>query len=938
MQPTENFLSLVLPHRGTIVLVEIAGDVVRNHTYEEGTSVAEIAQDAETMDRRGSTVYMAMGGYAPETVARYKGRTADNARWFRSLWYDLDVGPKKEYLTQKDAAQALVKFVNTIGMPAPTIINSGYGLHVYWPFDDDLPADQWRFAAQRLKALADQHGLRIDNCTEDAARILRPVGTHNYKGDTPKEVRLIQSAGAVPFTQMQQYLATAKAPSLPVVMKPNGNHHAMVDAFGLGSISKANPSDFDAAKIIAGCQQFKWAQDNQADVKEPVWRAMVGTLYRTNDPASIHPFSNKHPGYTYAETETKAMAWAGGGVTCATLENLRPGGCAGCPKYGVIKSPSSFGLTQSEPEPPPKIDAKTGMPENWLLRGKSLCLRSDDGPQLLYNGFIDFGQPFKEKDPLSKNDIQFLPLRATTALDKHELFLHMGAYASPADLRKAFTTVGILPEPRMEKEFYNGMRAWIQKITDESTSVKPVRQMGWQSHEASDTAAGFVLGTTLYTPGKKQTIRIDSTAEKHSRHMKQEGSFDEWKLAINTYSRPEYAGYALMSWLAFGAPLGRLLGVGLPIAHFNSQGSGHGKTGTQDLLLSAAGNPRDPNGRWTGNTTIISIYAYLTAMNGNIAVLDETSAIAPETLGKLMFEATLGSGRKAMQGASGQTRDLPPITGLLCTSGNVSLQQLAQTMKGNSEAQVARVFEFNVQRPDLTPEQRYADAKVFESVNSNYGHAMPIYIEYIVNNQALVKQQLLDIERRLVKKFGMNNEERFWRALMTVSITGALIAKKLGIIDHDVNALLPAAFQHFKYQRATLNEEKQNDNPLQQYIQDNQPALLTVSSDTPTITSTGLKLVTAIRKPAAHVNIRMRYIEDSGLLFVDKRHLQTYCSEKNYDYRQLLTDASKDGWLVDQGRRNLAVYTNLDTHGRVQCVVFDMVKAKAAIDLLTKGV
>jgi hypothetical protein len=917
--------------------VEIVGDSVRNHTYEEGTSNTEIAQDARVMDSQGSTVYMAMGGYAPETVARYKGRTAENAQWFRSLWYDLDVGESKDYKTLKEAGDALVSFVNTVGLPPPTLVHSGHGLHAYWPLDEDLPIADWRTAASKFMALAHQHGLRIDTtCTADAARILRPIGTHNYKAE-PKLVSLIQRNNAVPFTQLQTYLASVKVATTTLV-RVNGNHPKSkpIDAFGLGSIDKARPENFSASKIIAGCLQFQWALNNQPDVKEPVWRAMIGTLYRTDDPQSIHAFSNKHPGYTFAETEAKAMAWAGGGVTCSTLESMRPGGCAGCAKYGVIKSPSSFGLMQPPEIPPTKIDETTGMPENWLLRGTSLYLHSDDGPQLLYNGVISFDPPFKEKDPLSKNDVQYLPLHATTPMDRHTLFLHMGAYASPADLRKAFTTVGILPEPRMEKEFYNGMRSWIQKITDESTSVKPVRQMGWQSHEASDTAAGFVLGTTLYTPGKKQTVRIDSNAEKHARHMKQEGSLDEWKTAINMYSRPEYSAYALMSWLMFGAPLARLLGVGLPIAHFNSQGSGHGKTGTQDLLLSGAGNPRDPNGRWTGNTTIISIYAYLTAMNGNVAILDETSAIQPETLGKLMFEATLGSGRKAMAGPSGQTRDLPPITGLLVTSGNVSLQQLAQTMKGNSEAQVARVFEFNVKRPELTDDQRYADAKTFEKVNANYGHAMPIFIEHIVNHQANVKIMLAEIERKMIARFGMNNEERFWRALMTVSITGAIIAKQLGLIDHNVSALLPAAFEHYKYQRATLEEEKQSDNPLQQYVQDNQPSLLTVSSDVPVLTSTGMKIVTAVRKPAAHSNVRMRYAEDTGHLHVDKKHLQQYCSEKNYDFRQLLADAAKGNWLVDQSRRDLAVYTSLDTHVRVQSVTFDMVKAKAVTEALTK--
>lgn len=934
---TADFLSLVLPCRGTRVLVEFSNTTKRNHTYVEGTPFTEIAADAQAMDRSGSTVYMALGGFAAETVSKFKGRTAENAQWFRSLWLDIDVGPDKDYKTRKEAADAFSMFINAVGLPAPTVVSSGYGMHVYWPLDQDCDTATWRTAAHALKSLADARGLRIDtNCTQDAARILRPVGTHNYKLATPREVKLIQSAGAVAFTSVQKYLASLPTPVTALLPRTNGrvNGH---DAFGLSSLDAARPEDFNAKAIVEGCQQFRWAYEHQADVKEPMWRAMIGTLYRTSKPSCIHEFSRGHPGYTYAETEKKAKDWPGGGVACTTLENSRPGGCTGCAKLGIFKSPSSFGI-RHQPialPPPPKIDVVTGMPANWVMHAGQLCVQSDDGPQTLYGGTIEFGQPFKEKDPATKNDVQYLPLHAVAHRDRHELFLHMGMHASMQELKKAFATVGILPEVRAEKEFFNGMRAWIQKINDESTSVKPVRQMGWQSHDMTDTNAGFVIGETLYTPGKQTHVRVDATAEKQSRHMHAEGSLDEWKRAINVYTRPEYHSYALMSWLQFGAPLARLLGTGMPIAHFNSQGSGHGKTGTQDLLLSGAGNPRDPNGRWTGNTTIISIYAYLTAMNGNIAVLDETSAIAPEVLGKLMFEATLGSGRKAMAGASGQTRDLPPITGILCTSGNMSLQQLAQTMKGNSEAQVARVFEFNVRRPPMSKDQRYADQELFKLVYTNFGHAMPIFIKYVVDNQAKVKVQLASVERQLVGYLGMENEERYWRALLTVCITGALIAQQLGLIDHDVSKLSHSALDHFMYQRATLKDETSQSHALYQFTQDNQNTILVVDSDTPTSTLAGIKLVVAARTPPAHINVRARYVMDTDLLFVDRRYLRAYCSDKNIDFRQLISDAQRDGWLAeDNVRRELTAYTRISTPARATCVCFDMKKALTVASLL----
>jgi len=212
---------------------------------------------------------------------------------------------------------------------------------------------------------------------------------------------------------------------------------------------------------------------------------------------------------------------------------------------------------------------------------------------------------------------------------------------------------------------------------------------------------------------------------------------------------------------------------------------------------------------------------------------------------------------------------------------------------------------------------------------------MPIYIEYVVNNQQSVRDLLAKVERKLIAKFGMENEERFWRGLLTVCITGAMLAKKLDIINHDVNALLPAAFAHFEYQRAVMSEEVKNDHALYQFVQDIQSSVLVVDTDAPTITARGNPMVTAHRKPAAHVNVRMRYINDSGRLYVDRKFLRAYCSEKNLDFRQLVATAEQEGWLVqDQERRDLAAYTYLDTPARVICICFDMHKAKSVVSLL----
>jgi hypothetical protein len=234
----------------------------------------------------------------------------------------------------------------------------------------------------------------------------------------------------------------------------------------------------------------------------------------------------------------------------------------------------------------------------------------------------------------------------------------------------------------------------------------------------------------------------------------------------------------------------------------------------------------------------------------------------------------------------------------------------------------------------MSTAQRYADAEIFKKVYENYGHAMPIYIAYVVDNQVEIKRQLAGVERKLIEQLGMASEERYWRALLTVCITGALLAKKLGIIDHDVNALLPAALKHYAYQRAALSTSS-GTGTLHQFVQDNQSAVLVVDVSAPTVTASGLKLVTVMRAPSAHVNVRMRYMLDTHELWVDRSFLRAYCSEKNMDFRTLITLAESEGWLVeDQVRKEMTSYTRISTPARAVCVVFDMAKAGTLIDLI----
>ena len=76
-------------------------------------------------------------------------------------------------------------------IPKPILINSGNGIHAYWLFDRTLSRQEWNPLAKRLKQLCKEHGLIVDDKVFEAARVLRPTGSFNFKDkSTPKPVEV----------------------------------------------------------------------------------------------------------------------------------------------------------------------------------------------------------------------------------------------------------------------------------------------------------------------------------------------------------------------------------------------------------------------------------------------------------------------------------------------------------------------------------------------------------------------------------------------------------------------------------------------------------------------------------------------------------------------------------------------------------------------------
>ena len=135
-------------------------------------------------------------------AAVYRGVLRKTFKPLNAFWFDADIKrtgdgkkPGKVFADLNEVVHWVKDFSTATGIPLPNVwVNSGYGVHLYWTLTTALPRDQWKPHAEALKAALIKHGAKGDtSVVADSARLLRPIGTFNYKGPsnpTPCDLRI----------------------------------------------------------------------------------------------------------------------------------------------------------------------------------------------------------------------------------------------------------------------------------------------------------------------------------------------------------------------------------------------------------------------------------------------------------------------------------------------------------------------------------------------------------------------------------------------------------------------------------------------------------------------------------------------------------------------------------------------------------------------------
>mgnify|MGYP007005220636 FL=1 len=331
--PLADFITRIVPPGGNYVVGRKHPDGIEHRFLTDAAAAAAFALQASA---EGHTVYYACASFGPKDG----GRKATNAIAAQALWLDIDCGEGKPYPTKRAGLEALGAYLAASRMPRPLVIDSGYGLHVYWPLDRALTRAEWLPLAEALKANTYELGLQADRTrTADIASVLRPVGTVNRKHGLERPVKAImRDAGPLAVERARELLGSL--PPVPVAYAAGSNSALSA---GLSAGTSAPPKADDVA---AGCPQLAAMRDSLGVMDYPSWYACLGVLaYCEDGDEKAHEWSAGDSRYRPAQVDKFLADWRklDGGATCHKFMSVDPGPCAGCAHKDKIRSPLALG-------------------------------------------------------------------------------------------------------------------------------------------------------------------------------------------------------------------------------------------------------------------------------------------------------------------------------------------------------------------------------------------------------------------------------------------------------------------------------------------------------------------------------------------------------------------------------------------------------------------
>jgi len=959
----DNFdlLEYVLPEGGYYCVLALeSGDFA-------GTELVATREEAQNLVDK----YLAKKQDVYFAVAKFKdpnkGRTQVNVQALKAVWLDIDCGEKKAevnektgrpdgYIDQAAGAKKLREFCETVGLPQPTLVNSGRGLHVYWTLDRAVTEEEWKPVASRLRQLCDKQEFYVDPSVFESARVLRVPGTLNFKDDPPKPVSVITTAPEINFDELKDILGVKETVALDA-SAPRRKSMLM------GKLQDNVQSSF--AKIMkrsagnTGCQQLLDCYVNRATLSEPRWFDALSVAAHCYDrDTAIHILSEGHPDYNREKVEEK-VEHIEGPHSCAVFERTNPGGCDGCPHKGRITNPISLGkelvefdededAEQVDPEPEVEevedeyldrdlLSLKPFLPDNYA-RGKHggiYYLDPDDdegGPKLVYEH--DLFVIKRMNDP-AEGDTTVLRLH--TPKDGVKIFFISNIKITQnIEVKKELSKHGVMADESQFKK----ITAYVIRAIKALQTLKKAdimrKQFGW-----ADNDTKFIVGDREITVDGVYYSPPSSITQSLAPYFEPAGTLEEWKKAFGLYGREGMELQAFGALTGFGSVLLKYTGQKGVIINFVHRYAGTGKTTILRMANSVCGHPERLLG--TVDDTKVAKITKVGILNNIVNTVDEITNTDADDFSELAYAYSQGKGKDKSERDANKLRinDTTWNTPTL-TSANASFYDKSSSAKAVADGEMMRLLEFQIDYTDQTIISVEEGKEMFDHVlNNNYGHAIEPFIQYIIANSDEVLETLLRVQAKIDKKLKFTSRERIWSAAVAANITAGLVASNVGLLQitnkegkaeliedgddagkpktWDLGTLYEKVVEEVGQMSLETKAPLSNASAtIADYVYRHNNNILVVEDG---VDNRSHLPSSPIREPKGELVIR--YEPDTKLMFIKVGHFNQDCVKYQTAKNETIKELKQKGVFVTTKNKRLAKGMDIDVGLAVRCMVLD---------------
>lgn len=933
MEPVE-FLQRVLPSQGLYCVAEFDTER-KQHKFVK--TIEEMLEGSSEHVQQKLNSYFALGSFVKDGT-----RSAANVSHMRSLFIDVDCGNGK-YANKKEAFLAVRKFLKDTELDklgSPIVVDSGGGIHVYWPMDRDIPASEWLPAARNLKKLCTEQGFKIDqSVTGDAARVLRVPGSYNFKyvsDEKPEPMPCAIKAGGDTVFNFEEVAAAIKSklkgnPADEALSIPGTAPKKKESTFKLAPSSGSKFQILlDKTNAGSGCNQLKhYIEHASEEGMEPLWRGLLSWSMKCEDADEFNKYlSDLHP-YEEERMHSK-LREIKGPYPCTKIEELSGVSCDGCPHKGKITNPLILANYIKKDEAEKEI-----LLEEQELRNIPVSKVSRPAAPKGFS-YAQGGGVIMHQKVASKKDGEEETTRDIRILDydmfvvhilninrTHMVYMVADKPTGPETItfpQRAIVskdeTLKSLAEQNIMSMFGSGndanlyafVRAAVEEASRQNNALVVPNHYGWQDD------GSFVLGEKIYrADGSVDSFPMPSLDAMNTKTKVKGDSIQPWLNLVNILVVRE-------AWMQLGLGLSGAASVMMEFAGVNGvtfhacgADSGAGKTLALRVSSSFWGHPtRFAIASDSSEIAVLEAAAMArslgvlidestTKQNGQVSINTKlTTAQQNAWARSMVYRFSEGNPKERSTTKGGIQVNNGSWKSLLFTTSNSYLMDSLAAQDTSNEAVLFRMLEaqFDKKIERLSEEER----ENMLALGECYGVTGTVYARWVVQNREVCATLFKKTRKRLSELLEERDGERFWfdGCAAIISFAISLGSKYANIVDIPITKLIehcitPLIQNGRKY--VTLSH-KSADDVLNSYTRERYGQLVVVrKSEASKMLEAVLGHGALIDETISRSNIAGRVEHDvtPGRIdyYIEIKLLRQHCAAMGFSFEQFKRDMER---------------------------------------------